>query len=376
MALSFALVVLVLFALEMCHDLSPPKLSMLFVVLAWLPMLVVHELGHALVARLLGWDVLAVVIGYGPEIARFRVGRTLVALRAIPIEGHVLPTPRSLRLARLKCALVYAAGPVAELLVIIAVGVGLGFEVLLTRSTDLTVIALQSVALVGAIGVVFNLAPHALSGAASDGLGILASAGLTQAALEHSLALPYLSRAEHALDCDDARAGHALVKEALAVHPDNVPLSIMLARCEVATGDMEQGLARLEALRMRAGMPEAFETLRLHGAAAAVLASGDASWLEDAAGAARAAVERSPQQPEYLVTLGALQLQLRQLQRAEETLQTAYRLAREPLLEDRCLSYLAAVAHERGQVEQARLLAQALSARTRCARLLARVQRC
>lgn len=87
-------------------------------------------------------------------------------------------------------------------------------------------------------------------------------------------------------------------------------------------------------------------------------------------------MERAPQRPEFLVTLGALQLQLRQLQRAEETLQMAYRLAREPLLEDRCLSYLAVVAHARGQVEQARLFAQELSRRTRCARLLARVQHC
>jgi len=50
------------------------------------------------------------------------------------------------------------------------------------------------------------------------------------------------------------------------------------------------------------------------------------------------------------------------------------RLAREPLLEDRCLSYLAAVAHARGQDEQAQLFARALLSRTQSARLLARVQ--
>jgi tetratricopeptide (TPR) repeat protein len=373
-AMSFAVGMLVLLSADMLNDWGPGKLSMLFVVLAWLPMLVIHELGHALVARLVGWDVLEMVIGYGPELARFRVGATLVALRAVPIEGHVLPTPRQRKHARLKSSLVYAAGPLAELLTILAIGALLGFDVLFSRSTDLSVIALQSVALVAAIGVVLNLAPHAMSGAPSDGLGILLSFSLSQAALEFRLALPYMSGAARELDCNDARAAHALVQQGLAQHPENVPLLITLARCEVAIGDVDRGLARLEELRTREGIAEAFETERLHAAAAAVLESGDRAWLENAAEAAHAAVERAPLQPEYLLTLGAVQLELSQLSRANETLQAAYRLAREPLLEDRCLSYLAAVAHARGQDEQAQLFARALLARTQCARLLARVQ--
>lgn len=373
-ALSFAVGMLVLLTADMFNDWSPAKLSMLFVVLAWLPMLVIHELGHALVARLVGWDVLEMVIGYGPELARFRVGKTLVALRAVPIEGHVLPTPREHRRAQLKSALVYAGGPLAELLTIVGIGALLGFDVLFSRATDMSVIALQSVALVAAIGVVLNLAPHAMSGAPSDGLGILLSCSLSPAAIEFRLALPYIAGATRELDCNDAAAAHALVREGLLRHPENVPLLIMLARCEVAIGDIDRGLSRLEELRTRDGLAESFETERLHAAAAAVLESGDRAWLENAAQAARAAVERAPLQPEYLLTLGAVQLELSQLARAHETLQAAYRLAREPLLEDRCLSYLAAVAHARGQDEQAQLFARALLARTQSARLLARVQ--
>jgi hypothetical protein len=373
-ALFFAFGMVVLLTADMFNDWSPGKLSMLFVVLAWLPMLVIHELGHALVARLVGWDVIEVVIGYGPELARFRLGRTLVALRAVPIEGHVLPTPRARKHARLKSALVYAGGPAAELITIVAIGALLGCDVLFSPATDLSVIALQSVALVAAIGVVLNLAPHAMSGAPSDGLGILVSFGLSQATLEFRLALPYMAGAARELDCNAAQAAQALVRQGLALHPENVPLMIMLARCVVATGDIERGLSILEELRTREGLAEAFETERLHAAAAAVLESGDRAWLENAADAARAAVERAPLQPEYLLTLGAVQLELCQLPRAHETLQAAYRLAREPLLEDRCLSYLAAVAHARGQDEQAQLFARALQSRTQSARLLARVQ--
>lgn len=373
-ALSFALLFMGLLGLELVTGASPTKLSMVFVLLAWLPMLVVHELGHALAARAVGWDVLEIVIGYGPELARFRLGRTLVAVRAIPIEGHVLPTPREASHARLKNAFVYAGGPGAELLVIAGIGAALGFETLLSRSSDLGVIALQSVALVATIGVVLNLTPHAMSGGASDGLGILISGWLSEAALAHKLALPYLTDAERAFDRDETAAAHAAVSAGLAKHPTNVPLLIMMARCEVALGEVERGHQRLEALRTQPGLAEAFEADRLHGAAAAALESGDPDCLEEAEAAAQIAVDYEPRNPDYLLTLGALQLERNRIARAEASLQAAYRLARTPLLEDRCLSYLALAAHTQGKFEQAQLFAQALLARTDSARLRGRVR--
>ena len=69
-ALSFALLFMGLLGLELVTGASPTKLSMVFVLLAWLPMLVVHELGHALAARAVGWDVLEIVIGYCRPRAR------------------------------------------------------------------------------------------------------------------------------------------------------------------------------------------------------------------------------------------------------------------------------------------------------------------
>lgn len=373
-ALAFALLFLALVGLEVARDHTTVKLSMVFVLLSWLPMLLIHELGHALCARALGWRVLEMVIGYGPEIARFNLGGTLVVVRVIPIEGHVVPTPSTRDHARLKSALVYAAGPGAELLVIVAIGAVLGFPQLLSRSNDVGVIALQSVAVVGAMSVVMNLVPHAMSGAASDGLGILLSAVLPAEAIEYKLALPYLSEAERDLDRDDPQAAHARVSAGLQRHPDNVPLLIMLARCEVARGDVEGGLARLQELRGREGLAERFEAERLHGAAAAVLESRDPQWLRDAAAAAQAAIERAPGHSDYLLTLGALQLELGQPALAEQTLQAAYRRAKQPLLEDRCLSYLAAAALALGKTEQAQMFARALQARSDSARLLARAQ--
>ena len=53
---------------ELLRDFTPMKLGLVFVVLAWVPLLVLHELGHALMARFLGWQVYEVVIGQGRDL--------------------------------------------------------------------------------------------------------------------------------------------------------------------------------------------------------------------------------------------------------------------------------------------------------------------
>lgn len=101
---------------ELAQDFSPVKLSVLFFFLSWCPLLLLHELGHALMAAGLGWSVEQIVIGMGEPIQRFKLGSVAVEWRMLPIEGFVRCRPRDLRWPRLKHALVYFAGPGIELL--------------------------------------------------------------------------------------------------------------------------------------------------------------------------------------------------------------------------------------------------------------------
>ena len=100
------------------EDFQPEKYSVVFFVIFWAPMLALHEFGHALMARALGWRVREIVIGFGPELWRTRIGETDLVLKLAPLEGYVLPAPTSRRRARLKTALIYAAGPGAEFLLL------------------------------------------------------------------------------------------------------------------------------------------------------------------------------------------------------------------------------------------------------------------
>ena len=49
--------ILSLFSIDIVIDFSTLKLSALFIILLWVPLLVTHEAGHAIMARLLGFHV-------------------------------------------------------------------------------------------------------------------------------------------------------------------------------------------------------------------------------------------------------------------------------------------------------------------------------
>lgn len=168
-----------LFVAEIVHDYQPVKLSALLVVIFWIPLLAVHEAGHALAAAGLNWYVGQVVIGMGRLVSRFRLGTAVIEIRLFPVEGFVTCVPRNLRLPRLKSAFIFFAGPGVELLLALVVLFGVGPERLLTRADDYLLIVWQSLALASTVQGVLNLLPHAIprpEGAIfSDGLGIIRS---------------------------------------------------------------------------------------------------------------------------------------------------------------------------------------------------------
>src|SRR3984893_6786158 len=143
----FLVIFLGLFVAEIFHNYEPVKLSALLIVLFWIPLLAVHEAGHALVAALLGWYVGQVVIGMGRTIARWQVGTAAVEIRLWPVEGFVKCVPRNLRAPHLKSALIYLAGPGVELLLAGAILLLVGPDELLRKSDDYLLIIWQSLAL-------------------------------------------------------------------------------------------------------------------------------------------------------------------------------------------------------------------------------------
>jgi hypothetical protein len=174
-----AVLFLSLFTAELCTNYQPAKLSVLLVLLFWVPLLALHEAGHAVTAAALGSYVGQVVIGMGGVVSTFRVGTAVVEIRLLPLEGFVRNVPTNLHLPQLKSALIYFAGPAADLLVAGMVVLIVGWDPLLTPSQDYGMIAWQSLALAAAVQGVLNLIPQYIQTTngfiPNDGLGIIRS---------------------------------------------------------------------------------------------------------------------------------------------------------------------------------------------------------
>jgi hypothetical protein len=171
-----------LFSADVAVDYSPVKLSILFFMLSWFPLMVVHESGHAIVAALLGWRVKRVVIGFGRPLKQFAVKNTPVEIRMIPLEGFTRIAPRNQQAPRLKSFLIYFAGPGAEILLLLLLGAVLGLDTLLTRTENVLIIATQAVAVAILLGLFSNLIPHTADSqngrSPNDGLGMILSLSL------------------------------------------------------------------------------------------------------------------------------------------------------------------------------------------------------
>ena len=281
------------------EDYSGGRLSVLFVALFWAPMLVLHELGHAVVARMLGWRVREIVIGFGRDLWQWQIGETRVRIKLAPVEGYVLPAPADAKGVRLKSSLIYAAGPGAELLLLAVLILVFGKDAVFSGSDEVGLVALQSLAIVILLGAGFNLLPFSTDGAVSDGLGILSSPFLSDEAIELRLLTFELRELQRTLDRGDAAAAVATADAFLRRFPNNLVLQLQFANALSANRQVDDARA----------------LVREKLADAALSTERRLAWLQQ-----QAMVELHADEPSFLVLDLALQKALAESPRATSLL--------------------------------------------------------
>lgn len=179
----FVLVLMGLFffmmTMEVLSNYEPRKLSIIFFLVFWVPLLFLHEFGHALMAKLCGWKVKGTVIGLGNVFHRTTLFGAPMEIRMIPLEGFVKIAPLNMSGVRIKHALIYFAGPGIELLVFFGIMLFLGTDQMFSQNDNYMQIALQSLGFAALVGAVINLIPLGIrtenGTAPNDGLGIILS---------------------------------------------------------------------------------------------------------------------------------------------------------------------------------------------------------
>lgn len=352
-ALSFGLVLLGLVLAELASDGDPRKLSVLFIVLSWYPLLAIHEFGHAFVAAALGWRVHEIVLGVGPQVAVLRLLGAPLRVRLIPAGGYVVPSPRTLEGARARSAAIYAAGPAAELLAAGLLVLAWGPAEVLAPTTSAAVIAVQSFGVAAVLGAAMNLWPTSFAGGASDGLGIFYSLGAPEEHFRYRMVQPHLASAQKAIDQGKPETALSNIDGALQDQPEDPFLRAMRARCLSAGGDHDGALTLLAALRDEPTWSDLAEAERLHAAAVVALQAPGSELLVEGERACRGAIERKPGDVSLLSLHGELLLSLDRHEDAARVLQRAYNTARDTQHERRILLAMATAAEARGRRDEA-----------------------
>ena len=342
---------------EVLRGFSPLKLSIFFVLLFWVPLLVLHELGHALAARSVGWRVSEIVIGFGRELTRFRLGHTRVRVRAAPLEGYVVPSPSDVRGSRWKSAWVYAAGPGIELLFVLVCWIALGDD-LLRASENLGVLAVQSACVAALLGAGFNLLPYIAGAQMSDGLGILASLSASDESFRAQLAAPFASEARRALYAEQVERAERWVQYGLEKYPGDWQLQALAAVCLAARGDEQAAIRDLEALGHPDDKPPGVRVELLLDAAWVVLLSRDRKLLGDAQQACERARHLAPEHIRVNLLLGRILLERQRNEEAYRFLMDAYKLCKDADEEAQLVAYLAIVCRRLNRADYAQRFAR------------------
>lgn len=254
-AIGFAALFFGLLLAEVVDEWTPARLSIPVFALSWAVLTVIHEVGHAVVARALGWRVDRLRVGFGPVVRTGVWWGVEVELRAFPIVGLVQVTPGGLSWARAKNAAIYAAGPGVEFVIAAAVALLVGWDTMVAPSDSLGVVAAQAFCVAALAGAALNLLPLSPApGVVTDGMGILMSPFVPRAHFEAQMARPTLVEGERLRRAGRAAEALALYERAADERPHLLLLQQAVCHALVELGRAEEALLRLRA-HGRTGSP-------------------------------------------------------------------------------------------------------------------------
>jgi len=369
--LGIAFAVMILFAVF--EEYSVQRLSIVLVLLFWIPMLVLHELGHAMAAKLLGWRVREIVIGFGRDLWQWQSGDTHIRVKLAPVEGYVLPTPMNAKHIRIKSMLIYAAGPGAELLLLGVLVQIFGWEFVFSGSGDLGQVALQSLAIAILLGAGFNLIPFSTGGGVSDGLGIISSPFMSDESIELRLLSFELREMQAMLDAGEVEQAIVSIKDYLQRFPSNFVLQQMLVSALSVAGDTEEAREVVRNKLADASLAKDHHQSWLYQQARVELHAKDPSWLVlDLA--LQKALAMSPRNSGLLATKGAALILRGQAGDGGELLADVWRSNDGSVQDAELLGYLTIAAHKIGNADASRQFAEAFEQANRSSALARRVR--
>lgn len=358
LALCLIGVVLVVLASE-TSDASIPgwialnlALGYLFMLLQILP----HELGHALAAHLLGWRVFKIALGQGRNLCRFRCGRTLVEINALPTIGATWALSKSARSYRLKRFLFVLAGPLtnAGLLIAVLFLVPVPQLFALVPGTKL----FPWLALIGSgmLLLIGNLSPHRITAVLgsvsakidSDGLALLTTFFLSPADIRQRQGLYFLLESSGSYLQGDYQAAKQWSEQGLEFDPEDMANRGQLAFVLLFLKEFHASRVQWLRLLEREDLQPALRTTLVNNLAWTDLMIGGKELLAEADRLSQEAVREQPWSPIFQGTRGSVLIELGEAEKGLPLVRRAFDANHDPHLKALNACYLALGECQRG----------------------------
>ena len=330
---------------------------MLFCVLAT----VVHELGHALTAGMLGMRLFLVSIGRGKTLVERKLKGVSFVVNAIPFGGMTLAAQKSTRFYRLKALLLHVSGPLANVAMLAAVFLFVDWVGLMsivgagmTRTLApgyMYVLACAATLAAGArprrTYTEFGLVPN-------DLLNFIKAPFLSASEVQGGLASRFLLEALQCLKDKQYLASREWCERGLAEHPGNVFLQHTLGVTLTELGEVAKGRELYLALLATSGLEPQMRALSLNNLAWADCLLGDPNLLEEADRSSEEALRTAPWMPAFKGTRGSVLVDLERVDEGLALLRESMERADNPQSKALNACYLAMGEARKGNVAEAR----------------------
>ncbi len=304
--------------------------TVLFVVI-WTASMVLHEVGHVVVARLVELQVPRLDLGVGKRVGSVRVGATMVHINSVPFTGlsHLAATNK--QYLRLRLWLAVAGGPLVSLALLLAArglsNVGDPNAVVVSLAFGSKLLVCELVVLLNTLILVASLEPFSLllvSHSRSDGARLLQIPFSSQKYMDNEMHSALVVDVAALVAAKYFAAAEALLEPVLRAA--NPPWMVRLSAAVMLSykGDNEAALPIYRALCDAPDLIKLHRALLQNNMAWATFCLRNEALRNEANANSVAAYKAAPRQPAFLGTRGAVLGWMGQHREAIKLLKLAY----------------------------------------------------
>jgi len=284
------------------------RLSLTFVII--IPLLVLHELSHMLVAQFMKFKVFGIQIGVGRLLLRFSVRGLPWELRALPIGGFTIVGSGPTDYYRLKLFFIFAAGPFIHLILGLA-------SIWWFQKNYLSIIFIpimyemvSAFILANVIIFLSNIWPHRaknLPGApGTDGWHLFRMPFVKDSEIKEKQAGFFALEALQSYRANDGQQAREYVEKALDTHPNSLVALNMLGMVRMQVEDFSGSRETFLELLNKPDLPRVYRYIALNNVAYANILLEDASLLPEADEFSKEAYNHMPWVPAIVGTRGTV----------------------------------------------------------------------